>query len=107
MKKTRKKYDKEFKLMVVELYKNGKPAKEISQELGIGMELVCRWKRELDWYEQASFTGNGKVRQTEEQAEIARLKKELIETRIERDILKKAAPGARSASFPKATVPLG
>ena len=54
------------------------------------MEFVSRWRRELDQYQEASFSGNGNPRMTEEQAEIARLKKELKEAQIERDILKKA-----------------
>jgi len=35
-KKNRRSFDKSFKLIVVELYRNGKTSTEISEELGIG-----------------------------------------------------------------------
>lgn len=90
MNKTRRRYDKEFKLMAVELCKTGKSARQVALELGIRSELVSRWKREYEKNHEGSFSGNGKVSLTAEQAEIARLKKELKEAQIERDILKKA-----------------
>lgn len=39
---------------------------------------------------RGAFPGNGNLKQTEEQKEIARLKKELRDAQMERDILKKA-----------------
>lgn len=90
MKTPRKHYDQEFKRMIVELYKSGKTARSVSEEFGIRVEFVSRWKREMDQYQKASFSGNGHPRMTEEQAEITQLKKELKEAQIERDILKKA-----------------
>lgn len=90
MKTPRKHYDQEFKRMIVELYKSGKTARSISEEFGIRVEFVSRWKREMDQYQEGSFSGNGNPRMTEEQAEITRLRKELREAQIERDILKKA-----------------
>lgn len=90
MKKERRKFDKEFKLMTVELCLSGKPTSEVAEELGLRPELVSRWKREYQQKKDGSFSGHGKPSLTAEQAEIARLKKELRETQIERDILKKA-----------------
>jgi transposase len=46
MKKERRKFDKEFKLMTVELCLSGKPTSEVAEELGLRTELVSRWKRE-------------------------------------------------------------
>ena len=90
MKKTRRHYDKEFKLMAVELCHSGKRSKEVAGELGIREDLVNRWKREYGQYREGSFSGHGVANMTSEQKEIARLKKELREAQIERDILKKA-----------------
>ncbi|MCP4450956.1 MAG: IS3 family transposase, partial [Planctomycetes bacterium] len=53
-------------------------------------ELIYRWRSEFAALEGASFPGNGKKKMTEEDAEIASLKKELADIRMERDILKKA-----------------
>jgi len=56
-----------------------------------------RWRRELETKAETSFPGQGKVIYTPEQEEIHRLKKELLDMRQERDILRKAmasSPGA-------------
>ena len=90
MKKGRRKYDKSFKQMAVELCLTGKSTREVAQDLGVRTELITRWKREFAEYGKNSFAGNGKSVMTDEQAEIAQLKKELREAEIEREILKKA-----------------
>ena len=76
--------------MVVDLCLNGKTPREIANELGIRAELVRRWRREHEQYGSGSFSGHGNVNMTPEQKEIARLKKELKDAQIEREILKKA-----------------
>lgn len=90
MKRERRKFDKEFKVMAVNLCHSGKPTKEVAEDLGIRAELVRRWKREYEQYQEGGFSGHGNANMTAEQKEIARLKKELKEAQIERDILKKA-----------------
>lgn len=90
MKKQRRQFDKEFKIMAVELCMSGKPTSEVAEELGLRTELVSRWKREYQQRKEGSFSGHGKPSLTAEQAEIAKLKKQLREAEIERDILKKA-----------------
>lgn len=94
MSKERRKYDREYKQMVVELSLQRSDIPELAQELGIKPDLIYRWKREYRALNGHSFPGNGNLKQTPGEAEIARLKKELRETQIERDILKKAAPHA-------------
>jgi transposase len=89
-KRKRKKFDKSFKIMVVELYRSGKTSREISEELGIGADLVRRWSREFSASGESSFSGNGNPVLTPEQRQIAELKKALRDAQIERDILKKA-----------------
>jgi transposase len=52
--------------------------------------LIRRWKKEQEEFQHSSFPGNGKVKLTDEQREIARLKKELRNAKMEAEILKKA-----------------
>ncbi len=90
MKRERRQFDKEFKLMAVNLCYAGKTTSQVAEELDIRPDIVRRWKRELEQHGEGSFSGNGNANLTTEQKEILRLKKELKETQIERDILKKA-----------------
>jgi transposase len=88
--KKRRKFDREFKQMVVELSYNRKDLTALASEMDIRVELIYRWRREAEAHKGASFPGQGNKILTEEQKEIARLKKELRDAQIERDILKKA-----------------
>ncbi len=90
MTKERTFYDREFKQKAVELSFARGNAKEIAKELGIGPELLYRWRREYQRYENNSFPGKGKPKMTDLEREIARLRKELRDAKMERDILKKA-----------------
>ena len=90
MKKQRKTYDKEFKQMAINLCRSGKSPKAVAEELGVRRELIHRWNREYNSKGDLSFSGNGNEQLTEEEAEIARLKKQLKDAQEERDILKKA-----------------
>lgn len=88
--RTRKSYDREYKLMVVNLCLSGRPAADIAEEMGLERSMVSRWIREHKRYQENSFQGNGNPVRTSEEEEIARLKAELRQMQIERDILKKA-----------------
>lgn len=90
MKKERRQFTREFKVMAVELCQSGKSAREVAEELGITSEMLRRWRREFERYQEGSFSGHGNVNMTNDQKEIARLKRELRDAQIERDILKKA-----------------
>ncbi len=90
MKRERRSFDKEFKLMAVELCQSGKSTREVAEDLDIRDELLRRWKREFGKYKEGSFSGHGNVNMTEEQKENARLKKALKESKLENEILKKA-----------------
>jgi transposase len=89
-KKERRSYDKEFKLMAVKLFQNGKTSVEVGADLGVASDLVRRWSREFKASELDSFPGKGNQNLTEEQKEIIALKIALKDAEIERDILKKA-----------------
>ena len=87
---SRRKFDRSYKLKAVELSYQRTNIKELADELGVRVELIYRWRGEFASRKEASFPGNGKVGLTESESEIVRLKKELEEMRMERDILKKA-----------------
>ena len=76
--------------MAVNLCLTGKATREVANELGITVDLVNRWRREYHQYREGSFSGYGNANMTEDQREIARLKKELREAQLESEILKKA-----------------
>jgi transposase len=86
----RTKYDKEFKQKLVELAQARGNAKQIAEEYGVSPELLYRWRREAQKYEHNSFPGHGKPKFTDQEREIAELKKQLRDAEMERDILKKA-----------------
>jgi transposase len=88
--KKRRAFDREFKQMVIELSNNREDYTALAAELDIRADLIYRWRREANKHLEASFPGHGNQILTEEQKEIVRLKKELRDAQLERDILKKA-----------------
>lgn len=90
MKQARKTYSKEFKQKAVELSHVRGNVQEIARELGIPGEFIYRWRKEQSLSPSLAFSGKGNKQLTEEQRELARLKKELADVKMERDILKKA-----------------
>jgi transposase len=90
MAEQRKKYDKEFKLTVVEVsFARGK-VKEVAEEYGIDPQMLATGRSHYKNHKKISFPGNGKKMQTETEKEISRLHRELAEVSMERNILKKA-----------------
>ena len=83
-------FDKEFKLISVELSNKRTDLSALAKELDIPAAMLYRWRREFSTKQNVSFPGNGKVILSETEQELARLRKELRETQLERDILKKA-----------------
>ncbi len=81
------KYENDFKITIVELLKSGKKVKEVSDEYSLNEGMLRRWRRE---YEAKSGDFTKKRELSKEELEIKALKKALKETKLERDILKKA-----------------
>lgn len=102
MAETRRVYSKEFKQKAVELSNVRGNVQEIARELGVGAELIYRWRKEMSNSPDIAFGGNGKKQLTEEQKELARLRRKLADAEMERDILKKAV-SIFSASDRKST----
>jgi putative transposase len=87
MQKQRQSYTLEFKLKAVELGIGHGKTMRAAQELGTSAENIRRWKKQYDDGRLGS-----RVRQTaaSKLLELKRLRKELTEVKLERDILKKA-----------------
>jgi transposase len=85
--KQRRKYDKAFKEQAIELLESSeKTIKEIAEEMGVDRSTLAYWRREKLLHQEKAFPGNGNARDEE----VARLKRELADVKMERDILKKA-----------------
>lgn len=82
-----KKYDNEFKVMIIELLNSGIKTKQVSDDYGLSLSMVGRWKRE---YKLKSGDFSKKKEISLEAQELKVLKKELKNVTMERDILKKA-----------------
>lgn len=79
-----KKYDEDFKKMIVELYESHTTTgTEITREYGIGSSTLYKW---VQLYGKIQ-TPDGEVTNNKE---IKRLKKEINDLKIENEILKKA-----------------
>ncbi|WP_249356548.1 IS3 family transposase [Maribacter sp. ACAM166] len=89
MSREKRNYTVEFKEKAVELsYARGSVV-EICRELDIPTSVLSRWRRESGAYGKNSFPGKGNPKLTDEQREIAELKKRLMDAELERDIPKK------------------
>lgn len=85
---SRKKYNRDFKLETVRLSYERENISDLSKELGIRPSLIYRWRSEFNSMSENSFPGNG--RRLEPEDELQKLRRELNEVKMERDILKKA-----------------
>ena len=87
--RTRKRYDKEFKLEAVRMItEGGHSVTSVARELGVPANQLHRWKREFNEGPSHAFPGKGRMRV--ENPELEALRKELARVKEERDILKKA-----------------
>jgi transposase len=85
-----RRFSKEFKLEAIRLAdETGKPKAQVARELGIRVNQIGKWRKELEEKQEAAFSGQGQA--TGKEAEIQRLQRELADAREENEILKKAA----------------
>ena len=88
MKKTRRRYDREFNISVVAELENGKPEAQIAREYWIHPGLPSRWRDELAENPETAFSGNGN--RYKDKARIAELERLLGQAYAENELLKKA-----------------
>jgi transposase len=85
-KKTRRSYTEEYKRDAVALSEErGYSVAKAAKSLGINENLIRRWKQEFQKQE------NGETLSSDEREELNRLRKEVRELRLEKEILKKAS----------------
>ena len=87
----RKRYTKAEKLEIVnESLDVGVHLKDLAQRYCLHQNTISKWRRELSIHKGAAFPGNGNAILNEEQRELKNLRKELKESQIANEILKKA-----------------
>jgi transposase len=84
----RRRYSPEYKQEAVTLVQQSDiPISEIARNLGINDNMLRRWVKEHADPIKKAFPGHGKPRDEE----VARLKRELLQVKKERDFLREAA----------------
>ncbi len=85
---SRRKFTREFKEEAVLLVKqSGVSISEIARNLGLNDNVLRRWVKEFAEANTKAFPAHGNSRDEE----LARLKKELLQVKKERDFLREAA----------------
>ena len=91
MKQVRTHYSKDYKIKAVELsHTDGNSVREIAEQLKINPETLRLWRKA---YREGNLKLDGdapRKQKSKEEEELDRLRKELYEVTLERDILKKA-----------------
>ena len=87
MPRTRAPYGPEFRQQMVQLVKAGRTAEELSREFEPTAQTIHNWVKQADI--DSGVRGDGLT--TEERGELRKLRREVRQLRIEREILKKAA----------------
>ena len=89
MSKKRRQFDRAFKVEAVRLVtEEHRPVAAVARDLGIGENMLHRWKQQFTDHRESAFVGTGN--RSSEQTELRRLQRENADLREERDILKKA-----------------
>ena len=85
--RTRPAYPEQFRREAVELLRQGRTPSELSESLGVSQQTLRNWRRQdqIDRHERDDGVTS------EEREELARLRRENLRLRQERDLLKRAA----------------
>lgn len=87
MERQRRIYSLEFKLKAVELSNERGSLVSVANELNVSTDNIKRWKTEFN---KGKLTNKSFPIKSPEEQELIRLRKELADIKLERDILKKA-----------------
>lgn len=87
MERQRRIYSLEFKLKAVELSNERGSLVSVANELNVITDNIKRWKKEFN---KGKLTNKSVSIKSPEEQELIRLRKELADIKLERDILKKA-----------------
>ena len=89
MPKSRPRYPPEFRQQIVELYRAGKSPAELSREFGCTAQTVTNWVGQAAIDEGKPLPGKDGLT-TAEREELSRLRRQVRQLQMERDILAKA-----------------
>ncbi|WP_152223620.1 transposase [Pseudomonas sp. SCB32] len=88
MTQARRRFPESFKREAADQMLAGTPLRHVTETLGIAESLLGKWKRQYEQQGDDAFPGNGKQRG--ESAELPRLRQQLAQVTMGRDVLKKA-----------------
>lgn len=88
--KSRRRYDASFRAEVIQMIANGRSVPDVARSLGVGENIIYRWRRKALGVEEPSVAGCGTAPAQVSLSEHLALQKRLRELEVERDILKKA-----------------
>jgi transposase len=86
MERQRRIYSLDFKLKAVELSNERGSLVSVANELNVSTDNIKRWKKEFN---NGKLTNKSVAIKSPEEQELIRLRKELADIKLERDILKK------------------
>lgn len=101
--KKRRKYDEDFKAEVLKMIENGQSINAIAQSLGIGDNLIYRWKNKQKATSKQVIKGEKSDFSLKLLEENQALKEKVKQIELERDILKKALRFPAGTIFSRAT----
>ena len=82
-----RKFDEDFKAGAVQLVEQtGKPIAQVARELGVNEGTLGNWCAKA----RQGRDGGGAELSQDERAELARLRKDVVELRMQRDVLKRS-----------------
>ena len=96
-------YPPEFKRQIVELVRSGRSPEAVAREFEPSAGAIRNWLKQADLDEGVRSDGLT----TDERRELGRLKREVRQLRLERDILKKAAVDSTDQRNTRPFTPMG
>ncbi len=88
--KSRRKYDASFKQEVMTMISNGRLVPDIARSLGIGENIIYRWRRQALGTSEAAASAPTTTPSQVPLSQHLELQRRIKELEMERDILKKA-----------------
>jgi len=89
MERVRSKYSSAFKISAVKLVLEEKRrVSDVARDLGIGENMLWRWKKEYEDSNDSAFPGKGHL--SPEDEEQRKIQREILDLKEENEILKKA-----------------
>ena len=85
----RRQYSEEFKREAVRLFvtRGEQPASAVAKSLGVAESLLYNWRKQLGDIAETAVNGRGETRDQE----LLRLRREVVQLRKEKEVLKKSA----------------